>query len=167
MIVSGFVLLPVLLVAITVKVNVPAVVGVPEITPVAERFNPVGRVPFVCDQFIVAVPVAVRVWLYGAYIMPFGNVVVVIIGGTRKCSGISTVLPNSPGNLLFAVVQPFVEVKRLPSVPSALIAEAVVPSPSRFASPMLYHSVVPSEFNISEKAMLFASVVPVTDTIRP
>lgn len=34
----------------TVKENVPGVVGVPEMRPVAERFNPGGRVPEASDQ---------------------------------------------------------------------------------------------------------------------
>ena len=37
--------------AVTVKLEVPAVVGVPEITPVAgARANPAGRVPVVIDH---------------------------------------------------------------------------------------------------------------------
>jgi hypothetical protein len=42
---------PVVSVTVTMKVYVPAVVGVPEITPVAGlRLSPVGRVPLVTDQ---------------------------------------------------------------------------------------------------------------------
>ncbi len=42
---------------VTVKVNVPLAVGVPEITPLpAARLTPVGRVPFVTDQVYAGVP---------------------------------------------------------------------------------------------------------------
>ena len=58
-IVSAFVSLPVLLVALAVKLNVPAAVGVPDIIPAVERDKPVGRLPFDTDQVMGAVPVAV------------------------------------------------------------------------------------------------------------
>ena len=51
-----------LFVAVTVKVNVPAVVGVPDSTPSAERVNPGGRVPV--DVHVgVGLPEAVKVEL--------------------------------------------------------------------------------------------------------
>jgi hypothetical protein len=44
-------------VTVTVKLEVPAVVGVPEMTPVAgAKVRPVGRVPTVTDQVKGAVP---------------------------------------------------------------------------------------------------------------
>ena len=44
--------------------NLPAVVGVPEITPVASfKLNPSGRTRLDIDQVIGVVPVAVSVWL--------------------------------------------------------------------------------------------------------
>jgi hypothetical protein len=61
-----FVSLPPLLVAITVKITVPPVVGMPEISPVeAESDKPVGNAsPLSSAHVIGAVPVAVKVWLY-------------------------------------------------------------------------------------------------------
>jgi hypothetical protein len=54
-----FVVFPAVFSALTTKLDVPAVVGVPEINPVLEfKFNPAGRVPLVIDQVIGVVPVA-------------------------------------------------------------------------------------------------------------
>ena len=50
--------LPALLVAVTVKVEVPAVVGVPVILPSSLRRNPAGRVPLVTLHVMVGSPVA-------------------------------------------------------------------------------------------------------------
>ena len=58
---STFVSFPASLVALTVKVNIPSVVGVPDIVPFDERLNPPGRLPAVMDQAIVGSPVAIRV----------------------------------------------------------------------------------------------------------
>ncbi len=46
-------------VAVTVPVNAPAVVGLPEITPVVLKLNPGGRLPAVTLNVGVGVPVAV------------------------------------------------------------------------------------------------------------
>ena len=44
--------------------NVPVVVGVPEITPVFPfKLNPFGRLPLEIDQVIGVLPLALRVWL--------------------------------------------------------------------------------------------------------
>ena len=56
-----FVLFPAELAALTVNVNAPAVVGVPEITPAAESVKPVGNVPPVTLHVIGVVPVVVTV----------------------------------------------------------------------------------------------------------
>jgi len=51
-------------VALTVKLNVPVSVSMPEIAPVdAFRFKPVGSVPVLITQFIGVVPVAASFWL--------------------------------------------------------------------------------------------------------
>jgi len=54
--------LPAVFEALTVKLNVFATVGVPEINPVVEfKLKPVGRLPLAIDQVIGAVPLALRV----------------------------------------------------------------------------------------------------------
>ena len=59
---KALVALPAIFSAITVKLNVPAVVGVPEITPAAPfKPNPEGRLPLAKVQVIGVVPVAARV----------------------------------------------------------------------------------------------------------
>ena len=61
---SSFVSLPALLVALTVKVELPAVVGVPLISPVSLfRLRPSGRAPPLMLHLMGVVPLAVRVWL--------------------------------------------------------------------------------------------------------
>ena len=61
---SALVALPPAFIAKIVKLDVAAVVGVPDITPVFPfRLIPVGRLPADNDQVIGAVPVAVSVWL--------------------------------------------------------------------------------------------------------
>ena len=60
----SFVSFPAELDALAVKLNVPAVVGVPVIAPLdVFRFKPVGSVPLLIAQVIGVVPVAVRVRL--------------------------------------------------------------------------------------------------------
>ena len=54
------VVFPTEFVALTVKSNVPIVVGIPVIAPVVSfKFSPVGSVPLAIDQVIGVVPVAV------------------------------------------------------------------------------------------------------------
>jgi hypothetical protein len=54
--------LPVEFVALTVKLEVPTAVGVPETAPVLVfNVKPVGKLPWVIDQVIGVVPVAARV----------------------------------------------------------------------------------------------------------
>ena len=56
--------LPAALIALTVKSNVFAAVGVPVIAPVdAFKLKPAGNVPLDIDQIIGAVPVAASLWL--------------------------------------------------------------------------------------------------------
>ena len=76
---SFFVSLPTLLPAFTVKVNVPAVVGVPEMV-LPERVKPAGRLPLSMLQVMGAAPVAARVWLYASPTLPPDRVVVVMAG---------------------------------------------------------------------------------------
>jgi hypothetical protein len=59
---SALVALPILFAALTVKLNVPAVVGVPVIAPVvAFKPKPAGRLPAEIDHVIGTVPVAASV----------------------------------------------------------------------------------------------------------
>ena len=61
---SCLVSFPALFSALTVNVPVPAVEGVPLITPVPEfRFRPSGRLPSLTLHTTGAVPSAARVWL--------------------------------------------------------------------------------------------------------
>ena len=54
---------PAVFLAVTVKVKLPAVVGVPEMTPVLVfRLSPPGRLPDAFAQVMVPPPVAARVW---------------------------------------------------------------------------------------------------------
>jgi hypothetical protein len=70
-------------VTLTVKVKVPAAVGVPEINPPALRgLSPVGRAPETNAQvYGGAPPVAPSVALYAVPVVPFERVVVVIASG--------------------------------------------------------------------------------------
>jgi len=47
---SALLSLPALFTALTVKLNVPDAVGVPDIAPSDERFRPPGRLPDAIDQ---------------------------------------------------------------------------------------------------------------------
>ena len=61
---NAFVLFPAALVTLTENLNVPAAVGVPEITPVVSfKLRPAGSLPLEIDQVIGVDPVAVSVWL--------------------------------------------------------------------------------------------------------
>jgi hypothetical protein len=66
-------------VTLTVKVDDPAVVGVPEIFPVVVvSVNPAGKVPDEMDQvYGMEPPVAAKVVVYGVPTVPPGNEVVV------------------------------------------------------------------------------------------
>jgi len=68
--------------ALTVKSNVPTVVGVPEITPVAGlSVKPVGKAPLSMLQ-VTGIPASssVRDWLYATSCAPLGRVEVVMTG---------------------------------------------------------------------------------------
>ena len=55
---------PALFDALTVKLNVPVVVGIPVIAPFASyRLRPVGNSPLIIDHVIGVVPVAASFWL--------------------------------------------------------------------------------------------------------
>ena len=61
-----------------VKVDAPLPVGVPLITPAADKLSPTGNAPDASDHVFVPVPpVAVKVWEYVVPWTPFGNDAVV------------------------------------------------------------------------------------------
>ena len=66
----------------TVNVNVPPVVGTPEITPVvASSVNPVGKLPSWMPHEIGAEPVASRVAVYACPTIASGKDVVIMLTG--------------------------------------------------------------------------------------
>ena len=70
----------------TVKFDVPAVVGVPLVTPPELKDSPAGRLPLWRDQLYgVTPPVAARVWEYATPIWPAGRLEVV----TDRSTGIT------------------------------------------------------------------------------
>jgi hypothetical protein len=61
-ILKAFVIFPATFVALTVKLDIPVVVGVPEINPVfVFKLNPAGKTPYAIAQVIGVVPLADRV----------------------------------------------------------------------------------------------------------
>lgn len=70
-------------VTFTVKLDTPAVVGVPVIAPVLLlRLKPAGKLPEVVEYVRApAPPVTAMLWLYAVPTTPAGSVVVVIAGG--------------------------------------------------------------------------------------
>ena len=77
---SARVLFPAAFVALAVKLNVPAAVGVPDIVPLPARARPPGNEPPARSQVIGADPVAARVWLYAVPVAPPGREAVVMLG---------------------------------------------------------------------------------------
>ena len=77
---SSFVSLTAMFSALTVKLAVPAAVGVPLILPVPLfRLRPSGRAPLLMLHVMGVVPVAVRIWLYASPTLPSGRVSVVMV----------------------------------------------------------------------------------------
>ena len=84
---SSFVPLPALLAALTVKLAVPAAVGVPLILPVfSSNVRPSGRAPPIMFHVMGVVPVAVRVWLYASPTLPSDRLLVVMLGAAAVFS---------------------------------------------------------------------------------
>ena len=74
-------------VAVTVKLDVPTAVGVPDITPVAALSdNPLGNVPTLIDHVTGPVPIASRVAINNTSNVPFGRPSVMISGGSGAYS---------------------------------------------------------------------------------
>ena len=102
---NAFVSLPTLLVALTVKLEVPAVLGVPEMMPADDSVNPAGKLPLCNDHVIGVVPEAASCALYVVPVKPPGRVVVVMNGGS------STVMLNDLVSLPTALVAFTVKLK--------------------------------------------------------
>jgi hypothetical protein len=102
---SDFVPLPFALVALTVKVNVPPVVGVPDITPVlALSVKLLGNAPSTLHVIGVS-PVAASVWLYPVPPNPFGNDAVVMVGAPEGAIVIESDCVPSPFALVAFTVK--------------------------------------------------------------
>ena len=128
MIDNACVVFPAPLVALTVKLNVPTVVGVPEISPVEVfKVRPSGRLPESIDHVKAAEPVAARVWLYDAPTVPLFSAVVVIVGGPSRrttpselVEGVTVVPDKMLAGLAVITVDPptpFATGKELPAAP--------------------------------------------------
>jgi hypothetical protein len=107
---------PAELTALTVKLDVPAAVGSPDITPVSARLKPAGNEPLSRLHVMGVTPVAASVWLYAVPTVPPGNVAVVIVGEAA-----TIVMDNS--------LVPF------PAELAALTVKLDVPSPSAVGVP--------------------------------
>ena len=84
---------PAMFSALTTKLNVPGCIGVPEITPAFERVKPFGKLPPVILHVMGVVPAACNVWLYATPTVPFGRVVVVIVGGASVAGNTAVTTP--------------------------------------------------------------------------
>jgi hypothetical protein len=72
-------------VTLTVKLDVPTVVGVPVIAPAPVKVRPAGRLPVLTvNASVPAPPVTAIVWLYDIPTMPFWSVATGITGGSVK-----------------------------------------------------------------------------------
>jgi hypothetical protein len=77
----------------TVNVGAPAAVGVPLMTPAADKVSPAGNVPEATDHVYPPVPpVAVSVWLYPVPTVPFGSDPVAIVKGAAVTVMLSALL---------------------------------------------------------------------------
>ena len=69
----------------TVKLDVPAALGVPLKTPAEDSVSPTGSVPAVTDQLYGGVPPeTASVWLYGVPTVPAGSGLTVVIDKRRR-----------------------------------------------------------------------------------
>ena len=146
---SCFVSLPASFVALTVKVAVPAVVGVPEITPELLIYKPAGSVPESIFHVMGASPEAASVALYSAPITPSGSPSVPIVGATGTAVTVTVATPETELSTT--------DVARTVSVAAAVSSAATVSSPLlAICVPALF---APSTVHITVWAGLF---VPLT-----
>ena len=94
---------PPVFVALTVKVNVPSAVGVPEITPEELRDKPAGKLPTVTSQVNGVPPVATSVWVYAVPTVPLTNVVVVMVGGITLMTRLNGLVEGPPAFVALTV----------------------------------------------------------------
>jgi hypothetical protein len=121
--------LPASFVALTVNVEVPAAVGVPEITPVSVfSVNPSGSVPLSRLHVIGVSPDAMIVWLYAASTVPPGNAAVVIVGDTG--AGLIVML-----NCCVSFPAPFVALTVNVEIPAAVGVPEITPVSAFSVSP--------------------------------
>jgi hypothetical protein len=107
-------------VTLTVKLLVPAAVGVPEIVPFAASVNPAGNVPLASDHVYGGVPPeAAKLWVYAAPTVPGASVDVVTL------TGVPATVIESAAVALFKVRSVTRTVKLL--VPAAVGVPEIVP----------------------------------------
>ena len=95
---SAFVALELPLVALTVKLKVPAAVGVPEMVP-ADKPSPAGRAPLEIDH-VTDTAVASNVALYCTPTIPFGRSSVVISNALEFTYNVAGLESTEPAELL-------------------------------------------------------------------
>jgi hypothetical protein len=118
---SGFVALPVLLIALTVKSDSPSVVGVPEIMPVVSaRLKPAGKLPLSIFHVMGVSPVAASVWLYAVPTTPLGNSAVVIAGFVPPPSVVPPPSPH-PASVRAVRARAAVTTAAIPAIPNGFV----------------------------------------------
>ena len=124
---------PAALLALTVKLKLPAAVGIPEITPFVDSSNPLGKLPPCNDHAIGVSPVAARVWLYAVLTVPLGKVVVVIVGGT----GAGVILTVNGFVKFTPKSVPFSIVAKIVAVPAAVVFNIHPPPEGEMVAPVV------------------------------
>src|SRR5579863_6784580 len=95
-------------VTLTVKVAVPAAVGVPEIAPAPLNDNPAGRAPLATLQVSVpAPPLDWSVALYAVPAVPPDKVVVLMVGSGETVTGVDFVFEVSATDVAVIVTETF------------------------------------------------------------
>jgi hypothetical protein len=156
------------LAALTVNVDVPVVVGVPEITPVVgARLKPVGNAPLSTLHVMGASPVAVTVRLYAVPLVPSGNVEVVIVGAVPTLTAVMVteqVSVFSPSVVVTVIVAvPAATAVTTPFSTEAFVSSLVVHVTALFAA--LSGATVAVRVSVSptfRESALLSSVTPVT-----
>jgi hypothetical protein len=108
-----------------VTLEAPAVVGVPPITPVADKLKPAGSVPEDTHQLYGAVPpVAASVWLYAVPTVPAGSEVVVTASDAAASTIVTLRAPVRPPNVAVTVTVWFpVTAEAVRTPPEVIVAK--------------------------------------------